>query len=118
MKLAPGIILVILIFAAPSTRAQDATIQFPPGSSPATLNGHVNPLSSKEYELIVRANQRVTIHLTSTSRKKLVQFSIQRDRYRQKPLAGAEAVTTDWEGVFKEGGSYWIIVSALRNAGE
>ena len=118
MKLALRKILVILIFAAPAIRAQEATIQFPPGSSPATLNGHVNPLSGKEYELVVSANQRVAIHLTSTSRKKFVHFSIQRDRYKQTPLAGTEAVTTDWEGVFKDGGSYWIMVSALRDAGE
>lgn len=117
MKLALGTILVILIFATPATRAQEAKIQFPPGSSPATLKGHVNPLSSKVYELTVSTNQRVAIHLTSTSRKKLVAFSLNRNRYTGKPMAGADAVT-DWEGVFKEGGDYWISVFAFRDAGE
>lgn len=117
MKLVLGTILMMLIFTAPATQAQDAIIKFPPGSSPATLKGHTNPLSGKEYQLIVSANQRVAIHLTSTSRKKLVVFSLQRDRYKPKPLAGANGVT-DWEGVFKEGGNYWIIVGALRDAGE
>lgn len=115
MRLALGTILVILIFAP--TRAQEAIIQFPPGSAPATLKGHVNPLSSKVYELTVSANQRVAIHLTSTSRKKLVAFSINRNRYTGKPLAGADAVK-DWEGVFREGGDYWISVFASRDAGE
>lgn len=115
MRLALGTILVILIFA--TTQAQEAVIPFPPGSAPATLKGHVNPLSSKVYGLRVSANQRVAIHLTSTSRKKLVAFSINRNRYTGKPLAGADAVK-DWEGVFKEGGDYWVSVFAFRDAGE
>lgn len=119
MKILAVALLTVLIFAIPTAaRAQSAIIKFPPGSSPATIKGHVNPLSGKEYQLVVSANQRVEIHLTSTSRKKLVQFSLQRDRYIQKPLPGTEAVTTDWKGVLKEGGSYWIEVYALRAAGE
>jgi hypothetical protein len=110
-------VIVTLVFAALTARAQSAVIEFPPGSAPATVKGHVNPLSGKEYQLKVSANQRVAIHLTSTSRKKLVKFNLKRNRYTGKPLPGADDVT-DWEGTLKEGGDYWIQVFALPAAGE
>lgn len=110
-------VLVALIFAAHAARAQDAIIKFPRGSSPATVKGRVNPLSSKSYQLSVSANQRVAIQLTSTSRKKLVRFNVKRDKYTGKPLPGTDGVT-EWEGALKEGGDYWIAVYALPAAGE
>ena len=120
MKIFAAALLAALVFAAPappSARAQDAIIKFPPGSSPATIKGHANPLSGKEYQLTVSANQRIAIHLTSTSRKKLVRFTVKRNRFTGKPLPGMEYVT-DWEGVLKAGGDYWIAVYASRDAGE
>ena len=108
--------LVSLIFSTPTARAQNAVIKLSRGSAPATIKGHVNPLSSAEYKLSVGANQRVTIHLTSTSRKKLVRFDIRRDRFAGQSLPGADN-TTDWEGVLKEG-DYWLPVFALPAAGE
>jgi len=107
----------LLIFLVPVTRAQDTVIKFPGGTTPATVKGRVNPLSSKDYHLSVSAGLRVAIHLTSTSPKKLVQFNVRRNRYTGKPLPGADAVT-DWEGTLKDGGDYWIGVFALPAAGE
>jgi hypothetical protein len=115
-----GLMLVFLaasVLANSTTLAQDKSIQFPAGSNTATVKGHANPLSSKSYKVRVVANQRVAIHLTSTSRKKLVQFDVTRDKYSVKTLPGAKGVT-NWEGVLKEGGDYWINVYALPNAGE
>jgi hypothetical protein len=110
-------ILATLISATSTTRAQTAIIKFPPGSSPATVKGRVNPLSSKSYQLSVGTNQRVALRLTPTSRKKLVQFIVRRKSSTGKPLPGADGVTV-WEGVLKEGGDYWIDVYALPAAGE
>ena len=117
MKILAVSLLPALIFVIPTTLAQDAIIKFPPGSSPATVQGHVNPLSSKSYQLSVSANQRVAIRLTSTSRKKLVQFTVRRNSATGKPLPGAKDVT-NWEGTFKGGGDYLIDVYALPAAGE
>jgi hypothetical protein len=110
-------LLVSLIFIASKTQAQTAIIKFPSGSAPATIKGHVNPLSSASYQLSVDARQRVALHLTSTSRKKLVQFTVKRNRSTGKPLPDAEGAT-DWEGTLAEGGDYWIDVYALPAAGE
>lgn len=110
-------LVAALVLTNSTSLAQDETVQFPPGSNVATVKGHTNPLSSKSYKLSVSANQGLVIHLTSTSRKKLVRFNIKRDKYRGNPLPGADGVT-DWEGVLKEGGDYWISVYALPNANE
>ena len=117
MKTLAVIFLIMLLSIAHAVRAQDGTIKLPPGSSPATVKGHVNPLSSRAYKLSVSGNQRVAIHLTSTSHKNLVRFNIQRDRFTGKPLPGAEKAT-DWQGVLKEGGDYWIGVFAMPDADE
>jgi hypothetical protein len=117
MKTLMLVFLAALAFTNSTLPAQDKSIQFPAGSNTASVKGHTNPLSSKSYKLSVSANQRVTIHLTSTSRKKLVRFDIKRDKYTGKPLPGSDGVT-DWEGVLKEDGDYWISVYALPNAGE
>jgi hypothetical protein len=117
MKYLYLMVLLALLSVARVARAQDAVIKFAPGSSPATIKGHVNPLSNAEYKLVVSASQRVAIRLTSTSRKKLVRFDIKRDRFTGKPLPGADNAT-DWEGVFEKGGDYWIPVFALPDAGE
>ncbi len=111
------VLLAALVLTNSTILAQDKSIKFPAGSNTATVKGHTNPLSSKSYQVSVSANQRVVIHLTSTSRKKSVRFDIKRDKYRGKPLPGTDGVT-DWEGVLKEGGDYWISVYALPNAGE
>ena len=103
-------LLAAMIFAPPVARAQVGVLEFTP-DSPATVKGYVNPLSSAEYRLSVSANQRVALHLTSTSRRKLVRFHIRRDGLAGKPLPGTDSVT-DWEGVFKEGGDYRISVRA------
>jgi hypothetical protein len=117
MKTLMLVFLAALVLTNSTILAQDERVQFPAGSNAATVKGHTNPLSSKSYKLSVSANQRVVIHLTSTSRKKLVRFDIRRDKYRGKPLPGADGVT-DWEGVLKESGDYWISVYALPNANE
>lgn len=117
MKTLVLVLLAALVLTHSTILAQDETIQFPAGSNTATVKGHTNPLSSKSYRLRVSANQRVVIHLSSTSRKKLVRFDIKRDKYRGKPLPGSNSVT-DWEGVLKEGGDYWLSVYALPDAGE
>ena len=111
------VFLAVSVLVNPNTSAQDKSIQFPAGSNTATVKGHANPLSSKSYKVRAGANQQVAIHLTSTSRKKLVQFNVARERYGVKTLPGAKGVT-DWEGVLKQGGDYWISVYALPNAGE
>jgi hypothetical protein len=117
MKIFVVTFLVALTSAAPPARAQDAIIKFPRGSSPATVKGSVSPLSGKSYQLSVSADQRVAIHLTSTSGKKLVRFNVKSDKYTGKPLPGTDGVTA-WEGAFREGGNYWISVYALPAAGE
>jgi hypothetical protein len=117
MKTLAFVFLAALIFTTSTILAQDENIQFPSGSNTATVKGHVNPLSSKSYQLNVSAKQRVAIHLTSTSRKKLVRFDVKHDKYTGKPLPGTDSVT-DWEGVLEEGGDYWISIYALPNAGE
>ena len=117
MKTLAFVFLATLVLTNSTILAQDETIQFPSGSNTATVKGHTNPLSSKSYKLSVSAKQRVAIHLTSTSRKKLVRFDVKRDKYTGKPLPGTDSVT-DWEGVLGEGGDYWISIYALPNAGE
>src|SRR5436190_22395442 len=117
MKKSIGTVLLFLILAFASAQGQEAVIKFPPNAPPATVKGHVNPLSSKTYQLTVSANQQIAIHLASTSRKKLVRFSISRNRYSGQPLTGAKDVA-DWEGTLKEAGDYWIGVFALPNADE
>jgi hypothetical protein len=117
MKTFMLVLLAASVLTNSTILAQDESIQFPAGSNSATIKGHTNPLSSKSYRLSVSANQRVVIHLTSTSRKKLVRFDVKRDKYRGKPLPGSGGVT-DWEGVLQEGGDYWISVYALPTAGE
>ena len=117
MKRLAVILLAPLALTASALVAQDRNIQFPQGSTTATVKGHTNPLSSKSYKLTVRANQRVAIHLTSTSRKKLVRFDVNRDKYKGKPLPGINGVI-DWEGMLAKAGDYWISVYALPAAGE
>lgn len=117
MKRLMLVFLAVSVLTNSTILAQDKNIQFPAGNNTATVKGHVNPLSSKAYKVRVNANQRVAIHLTSTSRKKLVQFYVSREKYGVKRLPGADGVT-DWEGVLKEGGDYWINVYALPNANE
>jgi hypothetical protein len=114
-KLGAGVLLILVVSLVP-VRAQDNPIRLS-DDTPTTVKGHVNPLSGKDYRLNVRANQPITIHLTSTSAKKLVKFNLRRDKYTGKPLAGADAVT-DWEGTLKDSGDYWIGVFALPAAGE
>lgn len=117
MRKLVAIIFVALIVGLPSARTQDDSIKLSDDGTPTTVKGHVNPLSSKDYRLNVPANQRIAIHLISTSTKKLVKFNLRRNKYTGKPLPGADAVT-DWEGTLKEGGDYWIGVFALPAAGE
>jgi hypothetical protein len=117
MKTLAFVLFAALAITNSTTLAQDKSIQFPSGSSTTTVKGHTNPLSSKSYKLSVSAHQRVVVHLTSTSRKKLVRFDVKRDKYSGKPLPGTDGVT-DWEGTLDQGGDYWISVYALPNAGE
>ena len=115
-KLVAAMFVTFAIALSPAW-AQDASIKLNADGSPTTVKGHVNPLSSKTYRLTVDADQRISIHLTSTSAKKLVKFSLSRNKYTGKPLAGAKDVT-DWAGTLKEAGDYWIGVYALPAAGE
>ena len=108
--------LAALIFSSPAA-GQVAIIELPPGSTPVAVKGHTNPLSSQTYQLKVSPNQRVAIRLTSTSRKNLVRFNLRRDRFTGNPLPGG-ARLTEWEGVLKEGGDYWVVVFAFPEAGE
>ena len=117
MRKLVAIAFVMLVVALVPTPAQDASIKLNTDGTPTTVKGHVNPLSGQGYRLTVDANQRIAIHLTSTSAKKLVKFSLSRNKYTGKPLAGAKDVT-DWEGTLKEAGDYWIGVYALPAAGE
>lgn len=79
-----AIVLLILFVAPIQAWAQDTTIKLSEDGTPTTVKGHVNPLSDKTYCLIVKANQRIAIHLTSTSRKKLVKFNLRRDIRRRR----------------------------------
>jgi hypothetical protein len=117
MKRLAVTLLAALIFTTYTVVAQDKSIRFPPGSTTASVKGHINPLSSKSYKLNVNANQRVVIHLTSTSRKQYVRFDVKRDKYAGKPVPGTDAVL-DWEGVLEKAGNYWISIYALPDAGE
>jgi hypothetical protein len=111
------VLFAVSVLTTSAVTAQDKSIQFPSGSNTAKVKGHTNPLSSKSYKLTVGPSQRVAIHLTSTSRKKLVRFDVKRDKNLAKTLPGA-ADMTDWEGVLKQGGDYWIAVYALPAADE
>lgn len=108
--------VISMMFAASSAYAQQV-FRISSNGNPTTIEGHVNPLSSKEYQISVGANQQLAIHLTSTSRKKLVKFNLRRNKYTGQPLPGTDGVT-DWEGKLKEAGDYWIGVYALPNANE
>ena len=117
MKRLALLLLAPLVLTSAALVAQDRNIQFPRGSSTATVKGHANPLSGKSYKLTVNANQQVAIHLTSTSRKKLVRFDVKLNKYTGKPLPGTDGVL-DWEGILKKAGDDWRSVYALPNAGE
>lgn len=109
---------VLILFVAPiQTWAQNAPINLSSDGAPTTVRGHVNPLSSTSYRFNVTANQRIAIHLTSTSAKRLVKFNVSRNKYAADPLPGTDAVT-DWEGTLKVAGDYWISVFALPAANE
>ena len=84
MKTLATVFLVTLVLTNSTVCAQDRSIRFRSGSKTATVK---NPLSNKSYKLSVSPKQRIAIHLTSTSSKKLVQFDIKRDRYRGKAVA-------------------------------
>lgn len=109
--------IATLVLTSTTIMAQDESIKFPSGSSTATVRGHTNPLSSKTYKFRVSTKQRIAIHLTSTSSKKLVRFDVKHNKYTGKPLPGSDGAT-DWEGVLEEGGDYWISIYALPKAGE
>lgn len=117
MKRVAVFVLAALVLTTSAIMAQDTSIQFPAGSTTASVKGHANPLSSKSYKLTVGANQRVVIHLTSTSKRKLVKFEVKRNNYTGKPLPGTAGVV-DWEGVLTKAGDYWINIYALPAAGE
>lgn len=113
-KLAASVFFTLVVCLAPA-HAQDESIKLNADGTPTTVKGHVNPLSGKSYRITVGANQRIVIHLTSTSAKKFVKFNVRRNKYTGKPLA--EDVT-DWEGTLKDAGDYWIGVYALPAANE
>jgi hypothetical protein len=108
-------VFVSFLLAVDSAHAQDAVIKFPPGSAPAIVKSRVNPLSSKEYKLTVSADQRIAIHLSSSSRQKLVKFTLRHERFTDKTII---ADVLDWQGTLKAAGEYWISVFALPKANE
>jgi len=115
MKRLVATVFLTLVFAVIPAAAQDTSIKLNADGTPTTVKGRVNPQSSKSYRLTVEANQRIAIHLTSSSATKLVKFNLRRNKYTGKPIADG---VTDWEGTLKEAGDCWIGVYALPAAGE
>ena len=122
MKKLIMIIAALLLYAA-STLGQspDVRIHFPEGRTSVTLNGSVGGSNEgyKDYVFLAREGQRLSVQLTSPTRKG--QFSIFRTRYSvpyegmEDPIPGAKEFS-DWSGTLTELGDYHIVVYRMSDS--
>ena len=91
-----------------------APISFAPGANSATLKGDVQGMDRDIYPITAKAGQ--TMRVKVSNKLKLVLFHIQLPgkEVAYLPKAGEEDDATQWEGTLPVGGTYKIIVGAMR----
>ena len=105
---------IILLFSIPTVWGQSRCrqVQFQPGRTSTVLKGRVRYRKLFCYTLRARANQRMSVHVTSP--RKNVRFTVEPDVPEDTDtLAGAYDVA-DWEGALPEDGNYRILVFPKR----
>ena len=117
LRFVPAVALsaILGLCLATGAFAEDkAPISFAPGANSATLKGDVQGMDRDIYPITAKAGQ--TMRVKVSNRLKLVLFQIQLPgkEVAYLPKAGEEDDATQWEGILPAGGTYKIIVGAMR----
>ena len=86
--------LLLTLIGASAAWAQCSPIKFAPGRTSAVVNGKLNEDHYACYQIHARAGQRMTVHVTSPSKR--VRFSIGADSSVE--YFSDAKVVADWEG--------------------
>ncbi|MDQ3817077.1 MAG: hypothetical protein M3362_05235 [Acidobacteriota bacterium] len=105
-------LLSLLLLASPAASAKKR-VKFPPGRTTVILKSKTTVSTAEVYVLRARKGQRMTLHLTSTSKKAV--FTIFPPDWH--PTQDASNVT-EWDGELPQTGDYEIWVSPRDESGD
>lgn len=117
MKIKVCLSVLLMIFAFSSaviTSADGITkrVRFAKGKSSATLSGAVVRGDRDTYILGAKAEQMMTVKITSTERNAVFQITDPNGEFLQDAGDGDDAM--NWTGSLPESGNYRIIVGGTR----